>query len=451
MPAKTLIVNAQIVNEGRITRGAVLLEKDIIAEIYEETPKALLNNNSIRIIDAAGSYLLPGLIDDQVHFRQPGLTQKADILSESRAAVAGGITSFMEMPNTIPQTVTQELLTEKFALGAANSMANYSFYMGATNDNIAELDKIDPQKVCGIKVFMGSSTGNMLVDNTEALEKIFASAKTLVATHCEDEATIKANLQQYKKLFGDNLLPEHHPIIRNHMACLLSSEKAVSLAKKHNTRLHVLHLSTADETRLFSNTLPLQEKRITGEVCIHHLWFTDEAYKTKGNLIKWNPAVKGLNDREALWEALLNNTLDVVATDHAPHLLDEKQNPYLTAPSGGPLVQHALQAMVDACTTRNIPLHKVAEWMCHKPAICFGVSRRGFIRKGYFADLVILDPLQKHTVTTDNILYKCGWSPFKGHTFNSTPTHTFINGELVFHNGAFSENYRGRALEFERK
>ncbi len=449
MSLKTLIVNATIINEGSIFQGSVLIEDDIISEVYKQTPD-ISKLGKVKVIDAEFAYLMPGIIDDQVHFREPGLTHKAEILSESRAAVAGGITSFMEMPNTIPQTTTAELLEEKFRLGAKQSMANFSFYMGATNDNAYELDKIDPRKVCGIKVFMGSSTGNMLVDDQNALERIFSQAKTLVATHCEDEATIKANLGKYRNEFGENIKAEDHPQIRNHEACLLSSTRAVELAKQNNTRLHVLHLSTAQETKLFDNSLSLDKKQITGEVCVHHLWFTHEDYKEKGNLIKWNPAVKTLSDREQLWKSLLDNTLDVVATDHAPHLLNEKLNPYLTSPSGGPLVQHSLQAMIDAFIARNLPLHILVQWMCHNPAICFNVSRRGFIRKGYYADLVILNPSKKYRVSKENILYKCQWSPFEGYTFNSTPTHTFINGELVYENGKFAEYFRGKPLEFER-
>lgn len=449
MASKTLIINASIVNEGRMFTGSVLIEDKLISEVYEGKPDTSLFGNA-KIIDAEFSILMPGIIDDQVHFREPGLTHKAELLTESRAAVAGGITSFMEMPNTIPQTTSVEELEKKFRLGAKKSMANYSFYMGATNDNINELDKIAPDKVCGIKVFMGSSTGNMLVDNTEALEKIFRNAKILVATHCEDEATIQSNLKTFKNKFGDAIKPEHHPLIRNHEACLLSSQKATELARKHKTRLHVLHLSTAEETSLFSGTQPLSEKKITGEVCVHHLWFTDEDYHEKQNMIKWNPAIKKLSDREKLWSALLEGKLDVVATDHAPHTLDEKKNPYLTAPSGGPLVQHSLQVMAETFKTRRLPFPLLVQWMCHNPAICFNVSNRGFIRKGYYADLVILNPSAHYQVFRENILYKCGWSPFEGYTFTTVPTHTFINGHLVFEKGKFDENYRGMALEFNR-
>ncbi len=447
---RTLITNARIVNEGIIKVGSVLIENEIIAGVLDDPAPAHLVSDVNQIIDAANCYLFPGIIDDQVHFREPGLTHKGEILTESRAAVAGGITSFMEMPNTKPQTITRQLLDEKFMLGARNSMANYSFYMGTTNDNLDELITIDPLKVCGIKVFMGASTGNMLVDNDEVLEKIFAHAPTLVATHCEDEATIKTNLEEYRQMFGEDILPSHHPRIRNHLACLLSSSKAIKLAKRHRTRLHVLHLSTAVETALFDNSIPLEMKSITGEVCIHHLWFTSSDYVEKQNFIKWNPSIKNISDRETLWYALLNGTLDVVATDHAPHTIDEKINPYLAAPSGGPLVQHSLQAMADALLERNLPLHHIAQWMCHNPAICFGVHNRGFIREGYYADLVILNPGITTKVLPENIYYKCKWSPFEGHTFKSTPTHTFINGRLVYENGKFDESYRGKALDFVR-
>lgn len=450
MSAKKLVVNARIVNEGQVVPGSVLIENDLIAEVFTHTGAEGFSNEEVEIIDAQNSFLIPGIIDDQVHFREPGLTHKANILSESRAAVAGGITSFMEMPNTIPQATSMQLLDDKYDIGANRSMANYSFYMGATNDNLEELQKIQPDKVCGIKVFMGSSTGNMLVNDEESLDKIFSQAKTLVATHCEDEATIKANMEEFAGKFGTNILPEHHPLIRSHQACFLSSRKAVALARKHNTRLHVLHLSTAQETGLFESDIDLREKKITGEVCVHHLWFSDQDYAQKGNFIKWNPAVKGINDREKLWQSLLDGTLDVVATDHAPHLAEEKQQPYLQAPSGGPLVQHSLQAMFDALQARQLPIHLLVQWMCHNPAIAYKVSRRGFIRKGYYADLTLLNPSKLYTVNKANILYKCGWSPFEGHTFNATPTHTIINGELVYRNGEFAENFRGRRLEFDR-
>jgi dihydroorotase len=450
MNTQTLIINALIVNEGQVKTGSVLIEKDIIAEILDDpAPKHLISDIDM-VIDAGNCYLLPGIIDDQVHFREPGLTHKAEIHTESRAAVAGGTTSFLEMPNTNPQTITINKLEEKFAIGAKKSMANYSFYMGATNDNLEELAKIDIQNVCGIKVFMGSSTGNMLVDNDETLERIFTHANTLVATHCEDEATIATNLLKFKNKFGDNIQPGHHPEIRNHLACLLSSQKAVQMAQEYNTRLHVLHLTTAVETALFDNEIPLGQKRITAEVCIHHLWFSSNDYAHKQNFIKWNPSIKSVSDREMLWSALLEGSLDVVATDHAPHLREEKLQPYLSAPAGGPLVQHSMQALADGLLNRNLPIHLLAQWMSHNPAICFKVRNRGFIRKGYYADLVILNPNRPYTVTTENILYKCKWSPFENHTFSSTPTHTFINGRLVYHNGIFDESYRGMALEFDR-
>jgi dihydroorotase len=450
MPKKTLIINAKIVNEGSTRIGSLLIDGSYIAEISDNPCPESPTDGEINVIDAENSYLLPGIIDDQVHFREPGLTHKGELETESRAAIAGGITSFMEMPNTSPQTITVELLKEKFELGSKKSFANFSFFMGATNDNIDEIVKIDPAKVCGVKVFMGASTGNMLVNDPNALDLIFSKSPTLVAVHCEDETTIQTNLALYKEKYEDNIQPEHHPLIRDHKACLLSSEFAVSLAKKHNTRLHILHLSTAEETRLFDNSVSLQQKRITSEACVHHLWFTDESYKTKGNLIKWNPAIKTLKDREKLWESLLDGSVDVVATDHAPHLLEEKLKPYLQAPSGGPLVQHSLQIMADATSERNIPIHKLVQWMCHNPAICFGISKRGFIRKGYYADLVILNPDLKYTVTRENILYKCKWSPFEGHTFNSSPTHTFVNGNLVYNNGIVNEVSRGIPLEFTR-
>ena len=447
---RKLVKNARIVNEGDIFPGSVLIEGKWIAQIIKEPEPGLSPNEFEWIIDAENSYLLPGVIDDQVHFREPGLTEKGDILSESRAAVAGGITSFMEMPNTQPQTTTVELLAEKFLLGAQNSMANYSFYMGATNDNLDEILKNDIRKICGVKVFMGSSTGNMLVDDPDTLDKLFAHCPTLIATHCEDENTIRANMEQYTSELGDKILPSHHPYIRNHLACLLSSQKATSLAKKHNTRLHILHISTAVETALFETNVPLSEKRITAEACVHHLWFNSSHYQEKGNLIKWNPAIKNQADQQAIWSSLLKGGIDVVATDHAPHLYEDKLKPYLQSPSGGPLVQHSLQAMYDSVVKQDMPVHYLSKWMAHNPANCFKVSNRGFIRTGYAADLVILNPRKPYTVNKDNILYKCGWSPFEGHTFLSTPTHTIINGRIVHENGAFDQNYRGESLTFDR-
>lgn len=446
----TIIKNARIVNEGQVFEGAIFIENGLIIQVLDNPQPEITDRENFQVIDAQQCFLLPGLIDDQVHFREPGLTHKADIASESKAAVAGGITSFMEMPNTIPQATNISLLNEKFAIAAQTSLANYSFYLGATNDNIDELLKADLENICGVKVFMGSSTGNMLVDKQESLEAIFSQCQLPIAVHCEDEATIKSNLADFKARLGDEIKPWHHHLIRNHQACLLSSTLAASLARKHNSRLHILHLSTAEEMNLFNNQNALEDKKITAEVCVHHLWFSDQDYHQKGNLIKWNPAVKTADDREALWQALLEGKIDVVATDHAPHLLEEKQKNYPEAPSGGPLVQHALQAMVDMTLDRQIPIHQVVQWMCHNPAIAFKVQQRGFIRPGYFADLVILNPEKPYTVSTDNILYKCRWSPFQGHTFKSSITHTFVNGQLVYENGHFHPFVPGMPLKFKR-
>lgn len=442
-----LIKNAKIVNEGMIFEGDVLIENEYIVEIGESiSPKV----SSCKIIDAEGSYLIPGAIDDQVHFREPGLTHKGDIASESKAAVAGGITSFIEQPNTIPNAITQEVLEEKYQIAAGTSYANYSFMMGGTNDNLEEILKTNPKNVAGIKLFLGSSTGNMLVDNEEALEKIFSSTKMLIAVHCEDENTIKANLERYKLQFGEDIPVEFHHLIRSEEACYLSSSKAIALAKKTGARLHVFHLSTAKEMELFTNKIPLEEKQITAEVCIHHLWFTDEDYKTKGNLIKWNPAVKTANDRTALWEALLDDRIDVIATDHAPHTLEEKKNVYTQAPSGGPLVQHAVVAMFEANHQGKITVEKIVEKMCHNPAKIFKIEKRGFIKPGYFADLVIVNPSLPWNVKPENIFYKCGWSPFEGYNFKSRITHTFVNGELVYQNFKVKEKPVGKRLLFNR-
>lgn len=449
MKSKKLIINAQIINEGEIRNGSLLIEGEHIQDIFPQNRPNLAISEETTVIDAENGYLMPGVIDDQVHFRQPGLTHKGDIYTESKAAVVGGITSLMEMPNTKPQTITLEKLDEKFKLGAQNSFANYSFYMGATNENLEEVIGIDPANVCGIKIFMGASTGNMLVDDQEALEKIFRNAPTLVATHCEDEQTIRKNLANYKTRFGNDILPIHHPEIRSHEACFLSSSKAISIARKYNTRLHILHLSTAGEMELFDASTPIQEKRITSEVCIHHLWFDKSDYSKLGNMIKWNPAVKNKEDREALWTSLINHKLDVVATDHAPHLMEEKINEYTSSASGGPLVQHSLQAMAHMMKERNLPFHLLVQWMCHNPALAFRVKNRGFIRKGYFADLVILKE-KPHAVSQDNILYKCGWSPFENQTFDFSVANTFINGELVNDHGEVAENFRGKALTFDR-
>ncbi len=440
-----LIKSANIINEGTSLIADVLVKDGFIEKIDGH-----IDHKAEREINAEGLYLFPGCIDDQVHFREPGLTHKADIYHESRAAVAGGITSFMEMPNTIPNVLTQQLLEDKYQIASRTSAANYSFFMGAANDNLGEVLKTDPRNVCGIKVFMGSSTGNMLVDNEQTLEGIFREAPLLVAVHCEDEATIRANVAKFKALYGDKLSPEMHPLIRNAEACYKSSSLAVSLAKKYNTRLHVLHISTAIETSLFNNTIPLAEKRITAEACIHHLWFSDADYPVKGNLIKWNPAIKSAADREAILKAVLDGHIDVIATDHAPHTLEEKSQPYINAPSGGPLVQYALVAMLELYKQGKISLEKIAEKMAHNPAICFQISERGFIREGYRADLVLTD-LQKPTVVSkENILSKCGWSPFEGHTFSSSVNTTIVSGKVAYESGQVKDEVRGERLLFER-
>ncbi len=444
MPS-TLIRHARIVNEGQIFLADVLVEDGFITDISPDS-----NHLADKVIDAKGKYLIPGVIDDQVHFREPGLTHKADIYTESKAAVAGGITSFMEMPNTLPQTLTQELLEEKYQRASEVSLANYSFFMGASNDNLEEVLKTDPTKVGAIKIFMGSSTGNMLVDNTEVLETIFKEAQLLIAVHCEDESIIKKNTLAAKKQFGEHVPIDWHPKIRSVEACYKSSSKAVELAKKYHTRLHIFHVSTAKELSLFRNDIPLNQKQITSEVCIHHLWFDERQYAQKGTRIKWNPAVKSVNDKEQLFEALLDDRLDIVATDHAPHTEQEKSNTYFNAPSGGPLVQHALIAMLEFYHQGKISLEKIVEKMCHAPAICFQLSHRGFIRKGYAADLVLVDIDSPWQVSKENILYKCGWSPFEGETFRSKVTHTWVNGHLVFQNGQFDESQKGQRLLFDR-
>ena len=445
---KKVIRGAKIVNEGKVFLGDVVIVDDTIHEIKEQS----LNNNysDFEIIDAKGLYLIPGVIDDQVHFRDPGITYKGDIYSESRAAVAGGITSFMDMPNTIPNCLTQEILQNKYDHASTLSIANYSFYMGASNDNLSEVVKTNPNNVCGIKIFMGSSTGNMLVDNNNTLEGIFSNAPILVAVHCEDEETIKRNTTEYYEKYGDSISTNLHPEIRSSEACYLSSSKAVSLAKKHGTRLHVLHLTTAKEMELFSNDIPLSEKKITAEACIHHLWFSDKDYDKKGNFIKWNPAIKSESDREALIDALHSDKIDVIATDHAPHSLEEKQRPYFKAPSGGPMVQHALPAMLEMYHNGVFTLEKIVEKMCHNPSIIFNIEKRGFIRKGYKADLTLLDLNNPHTVTKSNILYKCGWSPMEGQTFKSKIKATFVNGNKVYDNGVFNDEKLGERLTFNR-
>lgn len=442
-----LIKNAKIVNEGSIVEGDVLIENEIISQIGESiSPKP-----NYTIVDAEGSFLMPGVIDDQVHFREPGLTHKGNIATESRAAVAGGTTSFIEQPNTVPNAVTQELLEQKYEIASQTSYANYSFMMGGTNDNLEEVLKTNPKNVAGIKLFLGSSTGNMLVDNQEVLEKIFSSTKMLIAVHCEDEATIKANLEKYKEEYGDNIPVKYHHLIRSVEACYLSSSKAIELAKKTGARLHVFHLSTAKEMELFTNKIPLEEKQITAEVCVHHLWFTDKDYETKGALIKWNPAVKTQEDQDALWQALLDDRIDVIATDHAPHTLEEKNNPYTSSPSGGPLVQHSLVLMMEAYTKGKISVERIVEKMCHNPAKIFKIEKRGFIREGYFADLVIVNSHLPWNVKKENILYKCGWSPLEGLNLKSRVTHTFVNGKLVYQNGKVKEVLAGKRLTFDRE
>ncbi|MFD1292957.1 dihydroorotase [Lutibacter holmesii] len=443
----TLIKNAKIVNEGTILEGDVLIDGEYIVDIDTSISS---KSADTKIIDAEGKYLLPGAIDDQVHFREPGLTRKATIETESRAAIAGGITSFIEMPNTVPQATTQELLEQKFEIAAQTSYANYSFMFGGTNDNLEELMKTNPKNVAGIKLFLGSSTGDMLVDNQEVLEKIFSSTKMLIAVHCEDEATIKANLESYLEQYGEDIPIEKHPKIRSERACYLSSSKAIELAKKTGARLHVFHLSTAKETELFTNKIPLEQKQITAEVCVHHLWFDESDYKEKGTYIKWNPAVKTAEDKEGLWKALLDDRIDVIATDHAPHTKEEKKQVYTKAPSGGPLVQHALPALLKAHRKGKISIEKIVEKMAHNPAKIFHIEKRGFIKKGFYADLVLVDIASPWTVTKENILYKCGWSPFEGTTFYSKITHTFVNGNLMYKLGKFNDTIKGKRLLFNR-
>ena len=446
---KTLIKNARIINEGRIFDGAVLIDGEFISKVFTSDQVSQDLENRVAIIDVAGQYLIPGVIDDQVHFREPGLTYKGEIATESRAAVAGGVTSYMEMPNTNPQAVTQEILEAKYQRAAEVSAANYSFYMGATNDNLDEVLKTDGSKVCGIKIFMGSSTGNMLVDNEEVLSEIFRNTKLLVATHCEDEPTIIRNTATFREKYGEFVPISAHPKIRSAEACFKSTAKAVELATKFGTQLHVLHLSTADEMKLFSPG-KISEKRITAEVCVHHLWFDEHDYILKGNLIKWNPSIKSANDKAALWGALLTNKIDVVATDHAPHTLQEKEHSYFKAPSGGPLVQHSLTVMLEMSRKGMIPVETVIEKMCHAPADLFRIDRRGYIREGYYADLVLVDSQQSWVVSPENILYKCGWSPFEGVKFSHRVMATFVNGNLVYANGNIVSERQGKRLQFNR-
>lgn len=442
-----LIKNAKIVNEGSIFEGDVLIENNIIRQIAESI--SAKSSESV-IIDAEGNFLIPGVIDDQVHFREPGLTHKGDIASESKAAVAGGITSYIEQPNTVPNAVTQELLEEKYQIAAKTSYANYSFMMGGTNDNLEEILKTNPKNVAGLKLFLGSSTGDMLVDSSASLEKIFSNTKLLIAVHSEDETIVKNNLAKYKEIYGDDIPVTKHPEIRSVAACYESTVRVIALAKKTGARLHVFHISTAKELDLFTNKMPLEKKQITAEVCIHHLWFTDADYETKGSLIKWNPAVKSQEDKDALWKALLDDRIDVIATDHAPHTLEEKSNPYTTCPSGGPLVQHALVAMMEAYNKGKISMEKIVEKMCHNPAKIFKIENRGFIKEGYFADLVLVNPHMPWSVKKENIIAKCGWSPFEGISFKSRVTHTFVNGKLVYANGKVKDIIAGERLTFDR-
>jgi len=445
---KTLIKNARIINEGRIFTGAVLIDGEFISKVITGEPKPE-DLKDAEVIDAGKQYLIPGAIDDQVHFREPGLTHKGEIATESRAAVAGGVTSYMEMPNTNPQAVTQEILEQKYQRAAEVSPANFSFYMGATNDNLEEVLKTDGSRVCGIKIFMGSSTGNMLVDNEEVLSEIFRNTKLLVATHCEDEPTIIKNTALYREKYGEFVPLMAHPKIRSAEACFKSSSKAIELASRFGTRLHVLHLSTAEEMKLFSAG-NVKDKRITAEVCVHHLWFDEHDYMALGNRIKWNPAIKSADDKAALWEALRDNKIDVVATDHAPHTLQEKEHSYFKAPSGGPLVQHSVPAMFEMSKKGLISVERVVEKMCHAPADLFRIDRRGYIREGYFADLVLIDPAHNWVVSPENILYKCGWSPFEGMEFSHQVTRTFVNGELIFEKGNFISEKKGMRLGFNR-
>ncbi|MFC4871250.1 dihydroorotase [Negadavirga shengliensis] len=443
---RILIRHANIVNEGKITRGDVYIKEGMIFIAGGN----LSGYEADLEIDAEGKYLLPGLIDDQVHFREPGLTHKADIYTESKAAVAGGITSFMEMPNTLPQTTTLELLEEKFSLASEKSLANYSFYLGATNDNIEEIKKVDPAKVCGVKVFQGSSTGNMLVDDQESLKQIFQESPVLIATHSENDQIIKENLEKYKKQYGEDIPAFCHPKIRSEEACFDASKRVVDLARMYGSKLHVLHISTAREVVLFDSNLPLEEKRITAEACVHHLWFSDEDYEKKGNFIKWNPAIKSAADRDGILQGVLDGHIDVIATDHAPHTLEEKQNPYLTAPSGGPLVQHSLAALLELYHRGKIKLEEIVQKTSHNVAVLFEIDKRGFIRSGYHADLVLVDLDDPWEVNPDNIISKCGWSPFEGQTFRSKVTHTLVSGHLVYENGTFFEEVKGKRLEFLR-
>jgi len=444
---KTLLIkNGTIVNEGRVFKSDILIENDVIVQISEK-----IEVNADKVIDATNLHIFPGVIDDQVHFREPGLTHKGCIASESKAAIAGGVTSFIEQPNTVPNAVTQEILEEKYQIAAETSYANYSFMMGGTNDNLEEVLKTNPRNVAGIKLFLGSSTGNMLVDNEQVLEKIFSSTKMLIAVHCEDEQTIRENLEKAKQQFGEDIHVSQHPVIRSAEACYKSSSKAIELAKKTGARLHIFHVSTGVETDLFRNDIPLEDKMITAEVCVHHLYFSEEDYATKGNFIKWNPAVKSAADREKIWEALLDDRIDVIATDHAPHTLEEKSQKYAQAPSGGPLVQHSLITMLEFVKKGKISLEKLVQKMMHNPATLFKIEKRGFVKEGYFADLALVDlNSEPWMVNKDNVLYQCGWSPLEGVNFTSKVVTTVLNGAVVMENGVISETRHGARLLFNR-
>ncbi len=445
---KILIKNATIVNEGRSYKGNLMIKGELIAAIGEIDDTDITPDT--KIIDASGLLLIPGIIDDHVHFREPGLTHKGDIHTESIAAAAGGITSFMDMPNTLPRTISTDILEEKYRLGSESSVINYSFYIGATNTNLDEVMKTDPEEVCGIKLFMGSSTGNMLIADEKALDELFKKATIPVAAHCEDEQTIRKNTETYREKYGEEVPFGFHPAIRSREACFISSSHAVNLAKKYNTRLHILHLSTADELKLFRSDIPLTQKRITGEVCVHHLWFDESAYEDLGALVKWNPAIKTKYDRDALTDAVNKSLVDIIATDHAPHTLSEKKNSYFRSPSGGPLVQHSLVAMMELWHRKVLSLEKIVEMMCHNPAILFNIRKRGFIREGYKADLCLVDSSNPWTVSNENILYKCKWSPFEGMSFKSKIIRTIVNGTIVFDDGVINEDYRGQRLKFDR-
>lgn len=441
-----LIKNGRLVNEGITFEADVLIKNGRI----EKIASSISSDESYKVIDAIGQYVLPGVIDDQVHFREPGLTQKANIYTEAKAAVAGGTTSFMEMPNTVPNALTQELLQDKYDIAEKTSLANYSFYMGASNDNYEEVMKTDLKSICGLKIFMGSSTGNMLVDNENTLAKVFSSFPSLIATHCEDEETVRSNFEKFKGKYENREIPyDIHALIRNEEGCYKSSSMAVELAKKYGTRLHILHISSSEEIPLFENKLPLADKKITAEVCVHHLWFDANDYKEKGTKIKCNPAIKH-DHKEKLFEALLDDRFDVIATDHAPHQWEEKQKSYWEAPSGLPLVQHSLQAMLDFRAQGKITMERVVEKMCHAPAVCFEVKERGYLREGYWADIAIVDADKPSLVTKEGLYYKCGWSPFEGHTFGSSVSHTIVSGHLAYENGKFNEEKKGERLSFER-